>query len=77
MFRSVLVIIFVIAVLWIGRIVLQRLQNKQPTKPEARQNHDTVQCLQCKTYIPKQDAILQDNAYFCSQRHLDDWNQSS
>ncbi len=75
MFRSVLIIILVIAVLWISRTVLQRLK-QTPVSNKPLQNKDTVQCSHCKTYIPVDDAISHNQQYFCSQQHLEDWNQS-
>ena len=75
MFRSVLVIIFVIAVLWLGRLLMQRLKSAdKPAKPVSK---DMVQCLQCQAYIPRDDAILEQGKAFCSQQHLNDWNKPS
>jgi len=76
MFKSVLIIIFVIVLLWLIRTVTQRSKATahRPHKPESK---DTVQCLQCKTYIPREDAIFQNNQSFCSQQHLQDWNRSA
>jgi len=74
MFKSVLIIIFVVIILFISRTVMQRL--KKPEKAMSRpDNRDTVQCIQCKTYIPSEDAIFKGNQSFCSQQHLSDWDQ--
>lgn len=75
MFRSVLVIIFVIIIIWLARVVLQRMQQK----PEKREidSKQTLQCLYCKTYIPAEDAIKDGDRVFCSQQHLTDWKTSA
>ncbi len=73
MFKSVLVIIFVTIIFFIARTVMQRL--KKPVRAEKIDNKDTVQCIQCKTYIPSEDAIFKGNQSFCSQQHLSDWDQ--
>ena len=75
MFKSVLVIILVIGVLWLSRVFMQRL--KQPPGNNSTKGKDTVKCLQCNTYIPREDAIMKDGQAFCSQQHLDDWNHSA
>ncbi|RDH81311.1 MAG: hypothetical protein DIZ80_14520 [endosymbiont of Galathealinum brachiosum] len=75
MFKSVLIIIFVIVMLFVIRTVLQRL--KQPaTKAKSLNTQDTVKCLQCNTYIPRNDAIVKGDTAFCSTQHLEDWNQN-
>ena len=77
MFRSVLVIILVIAVLWIGRILLQRLKNplNQNQKNTIREpiSQDTVQCAYCKTYITPDQALINNQRTFCCQEHLNQW----
>ncbi len=35
-----------------------------------------VQCEQCKTYLPKDEAIIRDGRAFCGQQHLQDWKQN-
>jgi len=76
MFKSVLIIIFVIVILMIIRTVLQR--QKQPgRKTKPIDTRDTVQCQHCKTYFPRDDAIFKDEMAFCSSQHLDDWNHTT
>ena len=75
MFKSVLIIIIVIVMLIIARTVLQRL--KKPAKKSSINSKDTVQCLQCKTYIAHDEAIFKGDKAFCSRQHLNDWNHSS
>ncbi|HED33731.1 MAG TPA: hypothetical protein ENJ08_05860 [Gammaproteobacteria bacterium] len=75
MFRSVLVIIIVITLLFLVRTVLLRM--KPPRSGKNINNKETVQCMQCKTYIPRDEAVFNGNNGFCSQQHLEDWNRSS
>jgi len=75
MFKSVLIIIFVIVILLIARTLTQRFKKPAPKAPIT--HNDTVQCLHCKVYVPREDAILNGNSTFCSTQHLNDWNQTS
>ena len=75
MFKSVLTIIFVIIVLIIARTVTQRLKKLPPKEPIS--HNDTVQCVLCKTYVPREDAVFKGDNAFCSAQHLNDWNSSS
>jgi len=79
MFKSVLTIIFVVVVLLLIRSVMQRfkLQQNKSSSVTKNDDKDTVQCLQCKTYIPNEDAIFRDDKAFCSTQHLDDWNKNN
>ncbi len=75
MFKSVLIIIFVIVILLIARTITQRLKKPAPREPIT--HNDTVQCLHCQTYIPREDAIFKGDKTFCSLQHLNDWTPSS
>ena len=75
MFKSVLIIIFVTIMLFVIRTVLQRLKQPAP-KVKLPDSQETLQCLHCKTYIPRSDAIIRDGKAFCSAQHLEDWNQN-
>lgn len=75
MFKSILVILLVATALWLSRLVMQRTRQRPFTKKSI--SKDTVQCLQCHTYIPQEEAIIKDNNAFCCQQHLNDWNQSA
>ena len=74
MFRYLLLIIAVVIIIWIVRGFMSR---SQLNKPNAIRSKDMVQCEQCKTYIPKDDAISSNGKLFCSQQHLNDWNQQA
>ena len=41
-----------------------------PAKPPTR---DTIQCAQCKTYIPKDEAVAMYDQFFCCKQHARDW----
>jgi len=71
MFKSVLIIIFVIIILLIIRGVMQRIKKPAPKEPIT--HDDTVQCLQCQTYVPRDDAVFKGEKAFCSLEHLNDW----
>jgi len=81
MFRSLLIIIVVALALWAFRSIA--LRSKSPTEKTTQHNADDhsehkamVQCAECKTYIPVEDAVSQAGKHFCSTRHLQDWNKS-
>lgn len=81
MFRSLLIIIVVALALWAFRSIA--LSSKLPTKKSTQRNPDNhkehtamVQCAECKTYIPAEDAVSQAGKHFCSTQHLQDWNKS-
>jgi len=78
MFKSVLIVIFVVIMLFVMRSVMQRLKKPEsgentPSKPSHGEN--TVQCLHCGTFIPQSDAIIKGNRAFCSAQHFNDWNE--
>ena len=75
LFKSIFVIILVIGILWISRVLLQRV--KQSPSTRAVKHQETVKCLVCNTYIAQKDAIIKDDKTFCSQQHMKDWNQSA
>ncbi|HEY9050343.1 MAG TPA: PP0621 family protein [Gammaproteobacteria bacterium] len=74
MFRYLLLIIAVVIIIWIVRGFISR---SQLNKPNSVRSKDMVQCEQCKTYIPKDDAINSNGKLFCSQQHLNDWNKQA
>lgn len=78
MFKSLLVIILVALGLWVARNMISRMQNKSVNRPDkaASQNKNMLQCAQCHTYIPSEDAIMKGGKSFCSTQHLEDWNKS-
>lgn len=75
MFKSVLIIIFVVLILLLARTIMQRLK-KDPETP-AISSKDTIQCVVCKVYTSRDEAIIQGDNAFCCQQHLSDWNKST
>ncbi|MFW2374315.1 MAG: PP0621 family protein [Gammaproteobacteria bacterium] len=73
MFKNLFLIVAIAALFWIIKGFIRRAQLE---KKPGRQTRDMVQCEQCKTYLPKDDAIVSNNKNFCSQQHLNDWNQT-
>lgn len=79
MFKSLLIIILVAAALWAARSIATRAQNRsgENSAKKVAENKNTVQCLQCKTYIPSDEAITKDGKSFCSTQHLEQWDKSA
>jgi len=79
MFKSLLIIILVSLGLWAARIITMRLKNRSSQSPEqpSKPDKNMLQCEQCKTYIPSEDAIIKGDKSFCSTQHLEDWNKSA
>jgi len=78
MFKSVLIIIFVVIMLFVVRAVLQRLkkpESSQNSTPKSFNSEETVQCLHCNTYVPRGDAVLKGDKAFCSAQHFEAWNK--
>ena len=73
MFKNLFLIIAIAALFWIVKGFMRRSQLETKNNPQSR---DMVQCEHCKTFLPKEDAILTDNKAFCSQQHLNEWNQT-
>lgn len=83
MFKSVLIIIVVMVLLLVIRSVMQRFKphnEKHPgelNRAAPINSSETVQCLQCKTYVPTEDAIINGKNTFCSAKHLNEWNHNT
>lgn len=63
----------VIYILW--RVINRTKNTTTPSTPSNQQQHDMVQCAQCKVHIPKDSAVSQNDLYFCGPLHLQDWNR--
>ncbi|MDH5393325.1 MAG: PP0621 family protein [Gammaproteobacteria bacterium] len=78
MFRSFILLIAVGLVVW---LISRMLKNKKTTgqsKPDNSRQHEIkkiVQCQQCQVFVPEDKAIKSDQFAFCSQQHLDQWQQ--
>jgi len=77
MFKSLLIIIFVALILWAARSFTMRLKSRPTDDQNKPANKNMLQCAQCKTYIPSEDAITKGDKNFCSSQHLEDWNKSA
>ena len=73
MFRNLIIIIAVVALIWIVRGFIRRGQLEK--KPPSGNGKDMVQCEQCQTYLPRDDAIEQNDHFFCGQKHLQEWKR--
>jgi len=77
MFKSLLIIIFVALILWAARSFNMRLKSRSTDDQNLPADKNMLQCAQCKTYIPSDDAIIKGDKSFCSSQHLEDWNKSA
>lgn len=74
MMRILILVGLAVAVL----LLIRRFSRKsQQTPPPTPANRDTVQCAQCQTYIPKDEAVSMHGQYFCCPQHARDWKQPS
>ena len=62
MFGKLILIVAIIGLVWIASSLIRRNQISQKKKPA--QSKDMVQCVQCQTYLPKDEAVEQDNHFF-------------
>jgi uncharacterized protein len=73
MFRNLILIVAVVALVWIARGFIRRAQLSQ--KKSMKESRDMVQCEQCQTFLPKDDAVQQDDHFFCGRPHLEEWKR--
>lgn len=72
MFRNLFLLIAIGLIIWIIQGFIRR-SKLSPPRTEAR-SKDMVQCEQCKSYLPKDDAVSMNGQHFCNPQHLQDWN---
>jgi hypothetical protein len=68
--------IVILFLLGLGIYLLLRhffLKPKTTSQRSATPSRDTVQCLQCKTYVPRDEAITEGDRVFCCKQHARDW----
>ncbi len=70
MFRNLIILAAIVLVVMIVRNRLRA--QKTPRKADHKQV-ESVRCVQCKQFLPKADAVNQDEHYFCSTDHLKAW----
>ena len=74
MFRNLFLLIAILLVVWIVRGFIRR-SKLNSTQKTTNKDKDMVQCEQCKTYLPKDDAISSDKLFFCGKEHLLEWKE--
>jgi len=80
MFRNIIILlVIVIAFLIIRSRWRARQQNKHERSGTAKhdKNENTVQCEQCKLYLPADEAVTEKKMFFCSEQHQRDWHKRS
>jgi hypothetical protein len=72
MFRSLIIIA---ALVLVFLLIKNRLRARNTSKPKTSSNNseDTLQCIECKTYVPRIEAIASDDGTFCCKQHQRDW----
>jgi len=74
MFRNLFLMIAIGLIFWIMQGFIRR--SKVSTRPKIS-SKDMVQCEQCKTYLPTEDAVSMQGKHFCNPQHLNDWVHKS
>ena len=72
MFRNLILLIAIIVAVWLIRRLIITTKTSHTKTIDSK---DMVQCEHCKIYVPREDAINLNEKSFCSQQHLEDWNQ--
>lgn len=71
MFRGLIILAaLVIIYLLVKRLIGSKLatQNKTPSPSK-----NMLQCAECGTFIPKNEAIIESEQSFCCKQHQQDW----
>lgn len=57
--------------IWLAIVIIRQLITR-PAKQVARRtvSGDMVRCAHCGLHLPKEEALREGDAYFCSQEHL-------
>lgn len=74
MFRNLIIILAILALVWVVRGMIRKNQLKRPDT-DAKIGKDMVRCAHCGTYLPKDDAVSNGTQYFCGSRHLEAWKR--
>ena len=73
-------ILLVVLLIWVAWRLLRQALLPGPDK-DARGNGSgdsptrMVRCTQCGVHLPEQEAVQQDQQFFCSKEHLLEWQQ--
>lgn len=80
MFRTLIILLAIVIVFL---IVKNRWQNRQRLKTDRSRsdsvetNKNTVRCQQCQLYLPADEAVVEDEMFFCCLQHQRDWHERS
>jgi len=72
MFRNLFVLIAIVVLAMLAR---RFLTASSSSKPVSSKDENTVQCDECRAYIAENQAIESQGKHFCSQKHLQAWQQ--
>lgn len=79
MLRTLVIVAALVLVFLIikNRLNSRTIQQKKtgPASPGPKKSDDMVKCLQCKTYIPRKEAIITGTESFCCKQHQRNWEQ--
>ncbi|MCK4709248.1 MAG: hypothetical protein KAU21_11575, partial [Gammaproteobacteria bacterium] len=51
--------------------------NSNHNNKKNKEIKNIVQCHVCQVFVPEDKAITQNQLSFCSQKHLDEWNENN
>lgn len=74
MFRNLLLLVAILIIFWIVKGMIRRSTQSPAQKAITK---DMVQCELCQSYLPKDDAIIENGKTFCSQQHLKNWEEKT
>ncbi len=65
-------LLLLLAALWILFLVIRQAVNRRLSarKGRLRPPVDTVSCAHCGIHIPKKEALVRKNQYFCCEDHV-------
>lgn len=75
MFLLLFRLFLLLGVIYIIWRVINRSKSTTTPIESTHQQHEMVQCAQCKVHIPKDSAVSEKDLFFCGTLHLQDWNR--
>jgi hypothetical protein len=65
--------IIFIAAIWVALLIIRFYlgQSSRKRASQSSKSIETVRCQQCGLVLPKKEALLQKNYFFCSKQHAD------
>lgn len=63
--------VLLIIAIWLGVLIVRHFWRQRRQADRARQlpEQDMVRCAQCGLHLPKEDAVQAAGAFYCSERH--------